>query len=564
MNYDTPTMKNAFLFPLILLTVVLSCRSKASYRLNEAETLLYENPDSALSLLESIPKDYLSTKELDARYALLKSAALDKNYIDIASDSLTCKAVDFYTGRNNKRYDMLAWYYHALVLINANSYVSAIIALEEAENLAISLNDNYQLGLILRNKGKVFKQTNNIPAAIECWKQAIERFDAADKAIYKAYAELDLAVDYINDRQFEKADSLLTYIRETYDHKSLNYYCNVHQAGILVEKDQAPETAIELYEATPTKYYSLQDFGYLATSYDSVDLPDSSDVWFDKGYFLCRNQADSASVDYMKAKVEMNRGHYKIAFSLIDHAATVQDSLTRILLQQSVSAAQRDYYKRETFLREEKIRAMRQKSALGIVIGLLILSLLAMIAITLSRKKDRLLQEQMARLALNERELERVNRDNAHLVGSLFSERIDHLDELCEAYFKSEDLKEKESIFKQVKDTAAMIRNDDSLFLSLERDLDRYCNCIIKRIRSQVPRIQGENLRTIMLFFAGFSYETVLIILNKNSIESLKMARSRFRKEIRDADAPDAEFFLQMLEMKKRPQAGTYKSVRVS
>lgn len=563
MNDDSPAMKNAFLLPLILLTVVLSCRSEVSNKLNRAETLLHQHPDSALSLLESIPHDNLSSKELDARYALLKSAALDKNYIDIASDSLTHKAVDYYSGRKDKKYEMLAWYYHALILINANSYVSAIIALEEAENLAISLNDNYQLGLILRNKGKVFKLTNNFPAAIECWKQAIECFDAADKVIYKAYAELDLAVDYINDQQYEKADSLLTYIRETYDYKSLNYYCNVHQAGILVEIDQALEAAIALYEATSTKYFSLQDYGYLATSYDSVHLPDSSDVWFDKGYSLCQNQADSASIDYMKAKVEMNRGHYKIAFELIDHAATVQDSLTRILLQQSVSAAQRDYYKSETLLREEKIRAMKQRSLFGIVIGLLVLTLLAMTTITLSRKKDRLLQEQMARFALNERELERVNRDNAHLVGSLFSERIDHLDELCEAYFKSEDVKEKESIFKQVKDMAAMIRKDDSLFLFLERDLDRYCNGIMKKIRNQVPRIQGENLRTIMLFFAGFSYETVQIILNKNSIESLKMARSRFRKEIREAEAPDAEFFLQMLEMKKRPQAGTNKSVGI-
>ena len=266
----------------------------------------------------------------------------------------------------------------------------------------------------------------------------------------------------------------------------------------------------------------------------------------------------------MKAKVEVNRGHYKMAFNLIDHAATVQDSLTRILLQQSVNAAQRDYYKSETLLREERIRTMRQRSAYGAVVGLLVLSLLATTTIALSRKKDRLLQEQMARLALDERELVRVNRDNAHLIGSLFSERIDHLDELCEAYFKAEDVKEKESIFKQVKNMAAMIRKDDSLFLSLERDLDRYCNNIMKKIHSQVPRIQGDNLRTILLFFAGFSYETVLIILNKNSIESLKMARSRFRKVIREAEAPDAEFFLQMLEMKKRPQAGTNKSVGVS
>ncbi|MBQ9192270.1 MAG: hypothetical protein IJ156_00930 [Bacteroidales bacterium] len=414
------------------------------------------------------------------------------------------------------------------------------------------------MGQILKSKGTVFKQTNNIPAAIECWKQAVSFYAAADKEIYKAYAELNLAIDYINDRKYEKADSILSFIRKTYDLASLNYYCNVHQAGILVETERAPEAAIALYEATPTHYYSLQDYGYLATSYDAVSLPDSSDVWFNKGYFLCRNQADSASIDYMRAKIEMNRGNYQSAFHLIDHAATVQDSLTRVLLQQSVSTAQRDYYKSETLLREEKIRVLQQKLALGIVIGLFVLSLSAMTALTISRKKDRLLHEQMARMTLDKRELERMNRDNAHLLGSLFSERINHLDELCESYFKSEDIKEKDSIFKQVKEVASKIRKDDGLFLSLERDLDRYCNNIMNRIRSQVPRIQGDNLRTIMLFFAGFSYETVLIILNKNSIESLKMARSRFRKEIKESEAPDAEFFLQMLEMKKAA-AGRHK-----
>jgi hypothetical protein len=83
----------------------------------------------------------------------------------------------------------------------------------------------------------------------------------------------------------------------------------------------------------------------------------------------------------------------------------------------------------------------------------------------------------------------------------------------------------------------------------------------MSKIRLQVPRIKGENLRIIALFFAGFSYETVKFILNKYSIESLKTARSRYRKEIKDAHAPDTDFFLKMLEMKKRPQAGTYENI---
>ena len=137
------------------------------------------------------------------------------------------------------------------------------------------------------------------------------------------------------------------------------------------------------------------------------------------------------------------------------------------------------------------------------------------------------------------------------------AEKIDHLDKLTERYFKEEDKKEKEKLLKQVKQLVAGISKDEYLFHSMEKDLDRYCNGIMSKLRTQVPRIKGENLKIISFFFAGFPYEIVQLIFNKNSVQSLKTARSRFRKEILAANAPDADFFLKMLDMKKRPQADT-------
>lgn len=80
-----------------------------------AEALLNERPDSSLAIMNGIEPASLKSRRDKAHYALLMSAALDKNYIDIASDSLTRQAVDYYSTRRNKRYRMLAWYYHALV-----------------------------------------------------------------------------------------------------------------------------------------------------------------------------------------------------------------------------------------------------------------------------------------------------------------------------------------------------------------------------------------------------------------------------------------------------------------
>ena len=445
---------------------------------------------------------------------------------------------------------MLAWYYHALVQKNTQSYTASIISLEEAEKDALALNDNYQLGLITRNKGHIFNSTNNNPGAIECYKQAVDCFSKAEKPLYRVYAELALAISYSNNLDFEKSDSLLDRIRSNLIQPSLEYSCNLHQASNLVARETSLDKAIELFRTVPAQRYSFYSYGYLGQAFELIGQPDSSDYYFAKGYDICKDDAEIASLDYIKSRVELHRGHYQTAFHLVDHAISAQDSLTRVLLQQSVSSAQRDFYKSEARWKEEKIRGIRTKTIFGALLGCFLVSILTMGIVSRSRKKDRQLQDQMARLALQERQLERVNRDNAHLVGSLFSEKISHLDKLAESYFRMEDGKQKDLVFAQIKQLVSTVRNDNDLFLSLEKDLDRYCDGIMSKLRGQVPRIKGENLRMIMLFFAGFSYETVMIILNKNSIESLKMARSRFRKEIREADAPDADFFLKMLEMK--------------
>lgn len=126
-------MKSLSLLSAFVSCLVLSCHSMTDARLDLAESLLDQRPDSSLVILQSIRRDELYTEKQQALYALLKSAAYDKNYIDVTSDSLTHKAVDYYSGRRNKKKEMLAWYYHALVLMNAQSYTSSIIAFEEAE-----------------------------------------------------------------------------------------------------------------------------------------------------------------------------------------------------------------------------------------------------------------------------------------------------------------------------------------------------------------------------------------------------------------------------------------------
>ena len=69
---------------LLIVMITASCGNIANVdlQLNHAEALMSKQPDSAKIFLESINPNVIRTAKKQARYALLYSQALDKNYID--------------------------------------------------------------------------------------------------------------------------------------------------------------------------------------------------------------------------------------------------------------------------------------------------------------------------------------------------------------------------------------------------------------------------------------------------------------------------------------------------
>ena len=66
---------------LVAIVVLAACDRNTPIweQMDMAEDLLNTKPDSALTILENIPVTNRKGKEIAARYALLKSMALDKN-----------------------------------------------------------------------------------------------------------------------------------------------------------------------------------------------------------------------------------------------------------------------------------------------------------------------------------------------------------------------------------------------------------------------------------------------------------------------------------------------------
>ena len=163
----------------ILLTLVaallfVACRTDNTsiQLLDQAETLMNAAPDTALALLDSIDSQRLGRAD-NARYALLRSQALDKNFIDITNDSLISIAVDYYKHSHNYLYKGMAYFYLSRIYENGGRYEEAIANSVQAEEALSHTDDYYMQALVLGNRGNIYAEQYKINEAIEYNKQAI-------------------------------------------------------------------------------------------------------------------------------------------------------------------------------------------------------------------------------------------------------------------------------------------------------------------------------------------------------------------------------------------------------
>ena len=186
-----------------------------------------------------------------------------------------------------------------------------------------------------------------------------------------------------------------------------------------------------------------------------------------------------------------------------------------------------------------------------IALVILIMSFSLVIIIKKARDKRILLQDQMARMSESQENALRLQQEHAEILGSLFSQRLHRLDSLSSAYYDTDNEKIKETLFNSFQKEIRLFSNDKKAFLSLEDDLNRYCGNIMDKLSTQVPNIKGENRIIISLFFAGINYDTIRLLLHRNSVQSLKTLKSRLKNEIIKSGAKDTAFFVEMLKYKK-------------
>jgi len=147
--------KLLYILLFLTLSVVISCNRSVDKRLVLADTLMWVNPDSSLTILQGINRDSLQGDENKAYYALLLTQAQFRCNIPLTSDTLISKAVDYYSDNHNREHYTRSLLYKGGAYEDMNCPVDAMRCYKQAEENA-DTTDYRNLAQLNFRMGKLY------------------------------------------------------------------------------------------------------------------------------------------------------------------------------------------------------------------------------------------------------------------------------------------------------------------------------------------------------------------------------------------------------------------------
>lgn len=139
---------------LLLACCTASCSNhKQKEALDRAEYLMEAHPDSALIILNEIEKSELGSKKEQARYALLMSMALDKNYIDTTAFDVLQPAIDYYIKKGTPDEKLRTYYYQGVIFLNKGNRDNALNSFTKGVHIANESEDSLTIARLLVAQG---------------------------------------------------------------------------------------------------------------------------------------------------------------------------------------------------------------------------------------------------------------------------------------------------------------------------------------------------------------------------------------------------------------------------
>lgn len=538
----------------ITLAIVLASCTAIDVRrtLNDVETYITERPDSALTVLEAIDTAKMSTKGLRAHHALLHAMALDKNYIDVADDSLALTAVNYYQKYGPKKYLAQSLYYLALSYFYDGQYDKSIIELSKAEPIAAKYDSLY-LGFTKVLQADIHSTNHNEIAELEALEQALMIYTALNEEYYINVAKKRLAASYINNEQYDDAQILFD---ELLDSKALNRRMEIKSIGdyaflMATRPDADYFLASDYYEKVASeengKYMSMQDYWVWAFALSEIGDFDTSQKIVNQ-----MKQVDSSGTAYyFMYLIAKNEGDTEKALDYLEKFSDKNNDEVVHILKQSISGIQKDFYQSQY-----EIADFKATNRLLIIICIMTVAILSIATATILviryRRKKEQEKEQYIRYA------DEVNRQLRNFKGntysslqkkyiSLYKAKYETLGTLFDQYVQSGKRADSEHIvYKKVVSLIDELRRDIGNSEDFESMLDADLDGIMTRLHHELPNLKKKDFAIFGYLALGFD-ATIISHFMDCTVNTVYIRKSRLKKTIEESDAEHKPLFMEII-----------------
>lgn len=216
-----------------------------------------DHPDSALTILKGIEKSSLSSKEEQARYSLLMSMALDKNYIDTTSFDVLQPAIDYYLEKGNPTEKLRTYYYQGRIFQNRGDRDKALNSFIKGIDVSTESNDSLCIARNLVAQGGLYDEFYDLDSYINCYLKAAKIY----KHLSYKWHEFDCLLNALNGYialdnrtkgdsilalcvEFKDLDSLQNHTLYEYKLSHANRLGNIHDIENLI-KNQAENSNLD-------------------------------------------------------------------------------------------------------------------------------------------------------------------------------------------------------------------------------------------------------------------------------------------------------------------------------
>lgn len=573
-----------------IIVFVSSCASKEAKRIMDtADAVMWTRPDSALAVLESIDTLSLKTRAQRARYSLLYTMALDRNYRDIPDLRIIKPAASYYERHGSNDDRMKMYFYLGVAQYDTGDPEAAITSYLRAKEYS-SRSDNLVFrGIISSSISDVYLWNNNNSESILYCKEACDYFVQAKDSFRLWNTTGLLANRYSNIRDWAKADSLYSIffsqpIRDTsiYARQLLNLaWNNIFKPG------SDPHESIDLFRKATGEFGgtpSISDYGVYAYASEIIgDHRTANDV------IRQLENVDSSStiLKIWKYRIFKRRGDYKDALVCLEQSIDDRDSEVLETVDQSVALAQSDYYESKSLLLDKDRRLQRQMKWMIFLIALLVVAS----GLGIYSKRKKMWQRQVEEMSfINDEVKQRLNEsllcEAEHLrsIDSLksanelaernirtLSEKLSdaaekeqmlmvlrakyvqankrqytHMNALCRRYLESSKTSRsgKDEIYAEVKEILAIL--DEPNQKELESMLDDNLDGIMTKLRAAIPDATEKDFRFISFLILGFDTKTIARMMDYN-VNTVYTKRYNIKEKIARLNDENKALFSELI-----------------